>query len=99
MAEYLQVWRARVDDDKVSRLLEIEPVAIEEAQRLCPELLSADLVRLDDGTWLHMLRWSRLDGEERLMRRANQFDAVHKMHALFEEAEQVGRGEIVNGSG
>lgn len=95
MAEYLQVWQANVAEGSVERLLELEPAAIAEAQRLCPELLGADLVRLEDGTWLHVLRWSCADGEERLMSHPAQFDAVEKMHALLEDATQVGRGEII----
>jgi hypothetical protein len=98
MAEYMHVWRANVADGSVERLLELEPVAIAEAQRLCPELLGADLVRLGDGTWLHVLRWSSAEGEERLMAHAAKFDAVEKMHALLEDATLVGRGEIVTGA-
>jgi hypothetical protein len=97
MAEYLQVWHARVPEENVEQLLELRPVAIAEAQRLCPGLLAADLVRLADGTWLDVLRWSRPDGEERLMEHADQFDALHRMHALLEDAVQIGRGEIVGG--
>lgn len=99
MAEYLQVWRANVAEDDVARLLEVRPAAIAEAQRLCPELLAADLVRLEDGTWLDVLRWSCADGEERLMRHADKFDAVLKMHELLGDATQVGRGEIVAPTG
>jgi hypothetical protein len=95
MAEYLHVWRANVAEGSVERLLELEPAAIAEAQRLCPELLGAQLVRLEDGAWLHVLRWSRADGEERLMAHAAEFDAVEKMHALLVDAELLGRGEIV----
>ncbi|HET6949783.1 MAG TPA: hypothetical protein VFI47_05390 [Acidimicrobiales bacterium] len=98
MAEYLQVWRARVPEGNVERLLEVRPEAIAEAQGLCPELLGADLVRLEDGTWLDVLRWSVPDGEERLMQHAATFDAVGRMHALLEGAEQVGRGEIITGA-
>ena len=36
MAEYLQVWRARVPDVNVEPLLAIRPAAIAEAQRLAP---------------------------------------------------------------
>jgi hypothetical protein len=95
MAEYLQFWHATVREGDVERLLDIRPTAIAEAQRLCPDLLGADLVRLDDGTWLDALRWSCADGEERLMQHADQFDAVGKMHALLEDATALGRGEIV----
>ena len=98
MAEYMQVWQANVADGSVERLLELEPVAIAEAQRLCPELLGADLVRVEDGTWLHVLRWSSADGEERLMAHAAKFDAVEKMHALLEDATLIGRGEIITGA-
>jgi hypothetical protein len=95
MTEYLQVWRAKVDDADVERLLAVRPVAIAEAQRLCPALLRADLVRLGDGTWLDVLTWSCADGEERLMARAEEFGALHAMHELLVDAEQVGRGEIM----
>ena len=95
MTEYLQVWRAKVADADVERLLAARPAAIAEAQRLCPELLRADLVRLDDGSWLDVLTWSCADGEERLMARADEFDALHAMHELLQDAEQVGRGEIM----
>jgi hypothetical protein len=93
--EYLQVWHARVPEGSVERLLELRPAAIAEARRLCPELLAAELVRLEDGTWLDVLRWSRPDGDERLMAHTDRFDAVRKMHQLLEDATQVGRGEIV----
>jgi hypothetical protein len=95
MTEYVQVWRAKVAEADVERLLAVRPVAVAEAQRLCPELLRADLVRLGDGTWLDVLTWSCADGEERLMARADEFEALHTMHALLEDAEQVGRGEIM----
>jgi hypothetical protein len=98
MTEYLQVWRAKVADDDVERLLAVRPAAIAEAQRLCPELLRAVLVRLGDGTWLDVLTWSSADGEERLMARAEDFDALHAMHALLQDAEAIGRGEIVPAS-
>jgi hypothetical protein len=99
VTEYLQVWHARVPEGSVEKLLELRPKAIAEAKRLCPELLAANLVRLDDGTWLDVLRWSSSDGEERLMRHAERFDAIHKMHKLLEDAVQVGRGEILPEAG
>jgi hypothetical protein len=85
MSEYLQVWRVRVRESDVERLLELEPKAIAEA-------------RQRNGTWFHVLRWSRPDGDEQLMRHAERFDAVEKMHALMADGEQIGRGEIVTGA-
>jgi hypothetical protein len=95
MAEFVQVWRARVAETDVEPLLAVRPAAIAEAKRFCPELLRAELVRMDDGTWLDVLAWSVPDGEERLMANADQFDALNRMHGCLEDAEQVGRGEVV----
>ena len=59
MAEFVQVWRAKVADADVAPLLTVRPAAIAEAKRLCPELLRADLVRVGDGKWLDVLTWMR----------------------------------------
>jgi hypothetical protein len=98
MTEYVTVWRAKVADEDVTPLLDVEPKAIAEAKRLCRELLGADLVNLGDGTWLHVLRWSAPDGVERLMAKAEEFDLVHTMHGYLADAEQVGHGEVVSRS-
>jgi hypothetical protein len=96
--QYLQIFRARVPEQSMAALLQIRPAAIAEAQRLCPELLGAQLVRLDDGTWLDVLTWSRPDGEQRLLARATEFDAITKMHDLLADVEEPLRGEIIHTS-
>jgi hypothetical protein len=98
MSEYLTVFRAKVTEADVKPLLEVEPQAIAEAKRLCPELLGAELVNVGDGTWLHVLRWSASDSVERLMARADEFDLVHSMHGYLADAEQIGHGEVVSRS-
>jgi hypothetical protein len=95
MSHYMQVWRATVAEADVEPLLAVRPAAIAEAKRLCPELLRAELVRVGDGTWLDVLTWSVADGEERVMARADEFDALNRMHGFLENAEPVGRGEVV----
>jgi hypothetical protein len=59
-----------VADADVTPMHTVEPSAIAEAQRLCPELLGTDLVNLSDATWLHALRWSAPEGLDRQMARA-----------------------------
>ncbi len=98
MSEYLTVFRAKVAEEDVTPLLEVEPNAIAEARRLCPELLGTDLVDVGDGTWLHVLRWSARDSVERLMARAEEFDLVHTMHGYLAEAEEIGHGEVLSRS-
>jgi hypothetical protein len=95
MAEYMQVWKAKVTEDDVAQLLAVRPGAIAEAKRLCPELLEAELVQVDGGAWLDVLTWSVADGEERLMARAEEFDLLVTMHSLLEDAELIGRGQVV----
>ena len=95
MTQYVQVWTATVAEDVVAELLAVRGDAIAEAKRLCPALVRAELVRVADERWLDVLTWSAPDGEEQLMTRADEFDALHRMHALLQSAEQVGRGEVV----
>jgi len=70
MANYVQVFRGKVRPDRAAALAELRPKAIAEAQAACPALLHAELVRLDDDTWLDILTWSRPDGAEVLMANA-----------------------------
>jgi len=51
-----------------------------------------------DTTWLDVLTWSRPDGEQRLLERAAEFDAVTSMQDLLVDMEQPLRGEIVHPS-
>lgn len=97
MSQYVQVWKAKVAENDVEELLALRPDAIAEAKRLCPALVRADLVRVDNETWLDVLIWSAPDGEEQLMARADNFDALHRMHSFLHNAEQVGRGEVLAG--
>jgi hypothetical protein len=98
MAEHRQIFRVRVPETSVPMLLEIRPAAIAEAQRLCPALLRAELVRLEDGSWLDLLTWSGADGEGQLTQRAAEFDAITKMHDLLVDADEPLRGEILHSS-
>jgi hypothetical protein len=93
---YMTVWRTRVPEASVADLLAVREEAIAEAQRLCPELLRAQLVRLADGEWFDVLTWSVADGEDRLMARAADFDALHRMHALSGDILGADRGEVVH---
>ncbi|HVF76048.1 MAG TPA: hypothetical protein VM938_13490 [Acidimicrobiales bacterium] len=95
MSEYVQVWKAKVAEGDVEQLLAVRAEAVAEAKRLCPALVQATLVRAHDGTWLDVLAWNAPDGEEQLMARADEFDALNRMHSFLADAEPVGRGEVV----
>jgi hypothetical protein len=44
----IEIYRARIDPANVDRLMEIRAQAVAEFQEQAPELLQADLVRLED---------------------------------------------------
>ncbi len=95
---FVDVFQASVPEENVATLLGIRADAIAEAQRLCPQLLSAELVRLDDGQWLDILTWSVPDGAERLMESGAEMKLVAEMHSLFEVAGLPLHGEITHSS-
>lgn len=92
----VQVYRATVDPANVPRLLEIRPAALAQAQAACPVLVRADLVRLDERTWLDILTWSEPGGVDQLMAVAGDLPLVGQMHALFGEDLAVDTGELVH---
>jgi hypothetical protein len=77
-------------------LLEIRPAAIAQARAACPLLVRADLVRLDDRTWLDILTWSEPGGADRLMAVAGGLPLVGQMHALIAEVVSVDTGELAH---
>ena len=90
---YVQIIRTEMPEANVNAMLAIRSEAIAEAQRLCPSLIGAELVQLDDGVWLDILTWSEADGEAVLMAQAEHFSAVAEMHSLFSDihVSEVGR--------
>ena len=53
----VEIYRVRVDPRKVGRLLEIHDQAIAEYQEQVHELDGIEFVRLDEETWLNIIRW------------------------------------------
>jgi hypothetical protein len=92
----IEIYRARIDRANVARLLEIRADAVAEFQEQVPELLRAELVRLDDELWLDVLVWSEAVDEERIARASQVTPAAAEMHGLITDVLQHDRGEIVH---
>jgi hypothetical protein len=99
MMAIIEIYRARIDAANVDRLLEIRSAAVAEFQELVPELLQADLVRLEDDVWLDVLVWSAPVDDERISQAASAAPTSAEMHALLTEVLAHDRGEIVHSSG
>jgi hypothetical protein len=93
----IEIYRVRVDPASVERLLEIHDVAVAEYQEHIPELLGIELVRLDEDTWLDIIRWSGPVDPQRLEAACGARAA--EVHALMADELGHDRGELVHSSG
>ena len=95
----IEIYRVRIDPSNVARLLEIRGAAVAEFQEQVPELVRADLVRLEDDVWLDILAWSAPVGPDRINAAAQCTPTSAEMHSLI--AAEIGhdRGELVHSTG
>jgi hypothetical protein len=82
----------------VGRLLEIHDQAVAEYQEQVPELEGIELVRLDDETWLDIIRWSA-DADPQRLEAAACSPAAAEVHEIMAQEVAHDRGELVHGSG
>ena len=94
----IEIHRAKIDPTNVERLLEIRNAAVAEFREQVPELLQADLVRLDGDTWLDILTWSEPVDRERIEQAAACTPASTEMHGLIGEVLALDTGELVHSS-
>jgi hypothetical protein len=94
----IEIYRVQVDPANVGRLLEIHDRAVAEYQEHVPEPLGIELVRLDDKTWLDIIRWSEPVDPQRLEAVACAPHAA-EVHALMADELGHDRGELVHTSG
>jgi hypothetical protein len=94
----IEIYRVRIDPANVGRLLEIRRAAVAEFQEQVPELLQAELVRLDDNVWLDILHWSEPVGPERIDAAAQCTPTSAEMHGLIADELGCDRGELVHSS-
>ena len=95
----IEIYRVRIDPADVDRLLEIRAAAVAEFQEQVPELVRADLVRLDDDVWLDILTWSEPVDPDRMNEAAQCTPISAEMHGLIADELGHDQGELVHGSG
>ena len=95
----IEIYRAKIDPANVDRFLEIRADAVDEFQQQVPELLQADLVRLEDDVWLDVLTWSASVEDQRISQAASAAPKSAEMHSLMGDILGHDRGEVVHRSG
>jgi hypothetical protein len=94
----VEIYRVKVDPAKVRRLLEIHDQAVAEYQERVPELEGIELVRLDEETWLDIIRWSAPVEPQRLEAAACS-PAAAEVHEIMARELAHDRGHLVHSSG
>jgi hypothetical protein len=95
----IEIYRVKIEPADVDRLIEIRAAAVAEFQEQVPELLRAELVRLDDEIWLDILTWSEPVDPERLGAAAQCTPAGAEMHGLIADELGHDQGELVHSTG
>jgi hypothetical protein len=95
----IEVYRVTIDPANVERLLEIRDAAVAEFQEQVPELVRAELVRLEGDVWLDILAWSGPVDAERIEAAAQCTPTSAEMHGLIAAELGHDRGELVHSMG
>ena len=86
MSDVYEVVRSRVRAGREGEMLALRPAMVAAVRQRFPDLLDARLVRMDDGTWLDIVRWrSRAAAEQA----AAAFADVPEARRMSELVEQV----------
>ena len=86
MPDVYEIVRSRVRTGRDEDMLALRPAMIAAVRRRHPELVDARLVKLDDGTWLDIVRWRSREAAERA---ASEFGDIPEARAMGELIEEV----------
>jgi heme-degrading monooxygenase HmoA len=95
MAEFYEIVHARLRDGIEQEVVNSRPALEAEVREALPGLLDIMLVRLDDGTYLDVLRWESREAADAGAERFGEIPAAGEIHGHFED-EDLGhyRGEV-----
>ena len=85
MPDVYEIVRSRVPEDREAEMLALRPRMIAAMRRRFPELIDARLLKLDDGTWMDVVRWRSRGAAEQAAREFGEVPEARAMTALVEE--------------
>ena len=86
MSAVYEVVHSRVRSEAQEEMLALRPAMIDAVRARCPGMLDAQLVHLDDGTWLDIVTWSSREAAERA---AAQFGSIPEAVAMSRLVDEV----------
>ena len=95
MADYYQVVHARVRAEDEDAMLAKRPAFVSAMKRAVPGLIDARLVKLDDGTWLDIVRWQSRESAEEAVAAHGRVPEAGEMDALVTEVVGFQQGHAV----
>ncbi len=94
MAEVYEVVRSRVRAGREEEMLALRPAMIAAVRSRFPDLLDARLVRMDDGTWLDVVRWRSREAAEQAAAAFAEVPEARQMSELVEEIVSFEHGVL-----
>jgi heme-degrading monooxygenase HmoA len=97
MPEFVEVVHAKVRDGAEQELLRRRPALEAGVREKLPGLLDIRLVRLDDGTYLDVLRWESREAADAAISRFAEVPEAEEIHGYLAEGLAHYRGEVAVG--
>lgn len=91
----LELTRYRIDPSRSEELTRLWPLAVEAIRRRCPGLLEANLVRLDEHTFLDAWRWESREAALAAAAVAPSIPEAATMFALITEPPIMEHGTVL----
>jgi heme-degrading monooxygenase HmoA len=98
MPEFYEVVHAKVRDGAEQEMLSRRPALEAGVREKLPGLLDIHLVRLDDGTYLDVLRWESREAADAAMEKFAEVPEAGEIHDFLGGGDLAHhRGEVVAG--
>ena len=97
MPEFYDVVHARVRDGTEEEMLSRRPALEAGVRQKLPGLLDIRLVRLDDGTYLDVLRWESREAADAAIELFAEVSEAGEIHGFLPEGIAHHRGEVAGG--
>jgi heme-degrading monooxygenase HmoA len=98
MSEFYDVVHARVRDGAEAEMLRRRPALEAGVREKLPGLLDIRLVRLEDGTYLDVLRWESRDAADAAIEKFASVPEAGEIHDFLSGGDLAHhRGEVVGG--
>ena len=97
MPEFYDVVHARVRDGAEEEMLSRRPALEDGVRQKLPGLRDIRLVRVDDGTYLDVLRWESREAADAAIELFAEVPEAGEIHGFLPEGIAHHRGEVAGG--